>query len=133
MYPSYYQDARILWCNKDYILSAHSNLIKLLGLQNSRITNKQIYLNMDTNCALNCCKMFNIILSIFLDNSNTCISNTCMLMIMYRYLKVYFPNAKSAEFQYVTVPNLLLSIKPFGKILYMLRLVIFTNRIFVRY
>ena len=54
-------------------------------------------------------------------------------MIMYRYLKVYFPNAKSAEFQYVTVPNLLLSIKPFGKILYMLRLVIFTNRIFVRY
>ena len=42
MYPSYYQDARILWCNKDYILSAHSNLIKLLGLQNSRITNKQI-------------------------------------------------------------------------------------------
>ena len=54
-------------------------------------------------------------------------------MIMYRYLKVYFPNAKSAEFQYVTVPNLLLSIKPFGKILYMLRLVIFTNRIFVRF
>lgn len=36
--------------------------------------------------------------------------------------EVYFPNAKSAEFQYVTVPNLLLSIKPFGKILYMLRL-----------
>ena len=35
--------------------------------------------------------------------------------------QVYFPNAKSAEFQYVTVPNLLLSIKPFGKILYMLR------------
>merc|ERR1712038_139140 len=34
--------------------------------------------------------------------------------------EVYFPNAKSAEFQYVTVPNLLLSIKPFGKILYML-------------
>jgi len=36
--------------------------------------------------------------------------------------EVYFPNAKSAEFQYVTVPNLLLSIKPFGRILYMLRL-----------
>ena len=35
--------------------------------------------------------------------------------------QVYFPNAKEAEFQYVTVPNLLLSIKPFGKILYMLR------------
>merc|ERR1711963_945285 len=26
--------------------------------------------------------------------------------------EVYFPNAKEAEFQYVTVPNLLLSIKP---------------------
>ena len=38
-------------------------------------------------------------------------------------LQVYFPNAKEAEFQYVTVPNLLLSIKPYGKILYMLRFV----------
>jgi len=36
--------------------------------------------------------------------------------------EVYFPNAKEAEFQYVTVPNLLLSIKPMGRILYMLRL-----------
>jgi len=36
--------------------------------------------------------------------------------------EVYFPNAKEAEFQYVTVPNLLLSIKPQGHILYMLRL-----------
>ena len=36
-------------------------------------------------------------------------------------LQVYFPNAKQAEFQYVTVPNLLLSIKPYGEILYMLR------------
>jgi len=36
--------------------------------------------------------------------------------------EVYFPNAKEAEFQYVTVPNLLLSIKPLGQILYMLRL-----------
>lgn len=36
--------------------------------------------------------------------------------------EVYFPNAKEAEFQYVTVPNLLLSIKPQGQILYMLRL-----------
>ena len=35
--------------------------------------------------------------------------------------QVYFPNAKEAEFQYVTVPNLLLSIKPQGQILYMLR------------
>lgn len=35
--------------------------------------------------------------------------------------QVYFPNAKEAEFQYVTVPNLLLSIKPLGQILYMLR------------
>ena len=35
--------------------------------------------------------------------------------------EVYFPNAKEAEFQYVTVPNLLLSIKPMGRILYMLR------------
>ena len=34
---------------------------------------------------------------------------------------MYFPNAKEAEFQYVTVPNLLLSIKPLGQILYMLR------------
>ena len=38
-----------------------------------------------------------------------------------RYAQVYFPNAKEAEFQYVTVPNLLLSIKPLGQILYMLR------------
>ena len=37
------------------------------------------------------------------------------------FFQVYFPNAKEAEFQYVTVPNLLLSIKPLGQILYMLR------------
>jgi len=36
--------------------------------------------------------------------------------------EVYFPNAKEAEFQYVTVPNVLLSLKPNGHILYMLRL-----------
>ena len=69
-------------------------------------------------------------LPIVLDNLN---NSVLYVNDMYRYLKVYFPNAKSAEFQYVTVPNLLLSIKPFGKILYMLRLVIFTIRIFVRY
>ncbi|XP_067140801.1 glycine receptor subunit alpha-2-like [Centruroides vittatus] len=35
---------------------------------------------------------------------------------------VYFPNAKYGEFQYVTVPNVLVRINPDGKILYMLRL-----------
>lgn len=35
--------------------------------------------------------------------------------------EVYFPNAKEGEFQYVTVPNVLLRIKPHGQILYMLR------------
>ena len=32
--------------------------------------------------------------------------------------EVYFPNAKEGEFQYVTVPNVLLRIKPNGNILY---------------
>ncbi|XP_065203872.1 glycine receptor subunit beta-type 4-like isoform X2 [Planococcus citri] len=36
--------------------------------------------------------------------------------------EVYFPNAKAADFQYVTVPNVLVRIKPDGEILYMLRL-----------
>eukprot|EP00095_Tigriopus_kingsejongensis_P006491 maker-scaffold676_size113663-snap-gene-0.28 protein:Tk06491 transcript:maker-scaffold676_size113663-snap-gene-0.28-mRNA-1 annotation:"glycine receptor subunit alpha-2-like" len=36
--------------------------------------------------------------------------------------EVYFPNAKEGEFQYVTVPNVLLRLKPNGHILYMLRL-----------
>ncbi|CAL4084585.1 unnamed protein product, partial [Meganyctiphanes norvegica] len=36
--------------------------------------------------------------------------------------EVYFPNAKEAEFQYVTVPNVLVRINPHGRILYMLRL-----------
>ncbi|XP_060870040.1 glycine receptor subunit alpha-2-like [Metopolophium dirhodum] len=36
--------------------------------------------------------------------------------------EVYFPNAKHAEFQFVTVPNVLIRIKPDGDILYMLRL-----------
>lgn len=36
--------------------------------------------------------------------------------------EVYFPNAKEGEFQYVTVPNVLLRIEPAGHILYMLRL-----------
>ncbi|KAG8212786.1 hypothetical protein J437_LFUL019754 [Ladona fulva] len=35
--------------------------------------------------------------------------------------EVYFPNAKHAEFQYVTVPNVLVRINPDGGILYMLR------------
>ncbi|XP_022251689.1 glycine receptor subunit alpha-2-like [Limulus polyphemus] len=35
---------------------------------------------------------------------------------------VYFPNAKHGEFQYVTVPNVLLRVNPNGDILYMLRL-----------
>ncbi|XP_049779286.1 glycine receptor subunit alpha-3-like [Schistocerca cancellata] len=36
--------------------------------------------------------------------------------------EVYFPNAKHAEFQFVTVPNVLVRIHPDGEILYMLRL-----------
>jgi len=36
--------------------------------------------------------------------------------------EVYFPNAKDGEFQYVTVPNVLVRIDPGGQILYMLRL-----------
>ncbi|XP_064077530.1 glycine receptor subunit alpha-2-like isoform X2 [Macrobrachium nipponense] len=36
--------------------------------------------------------------------------------------EVYFPNAKQAEFQFVTVPNVLVRINPMGEILYMLRL-----------
>ncbi|ROT66310.1 putative glycine receptor subunit alpha-2-like, partial [Penaeus vannamei] len=34
--------------------------------------------------------------------------------------EVYFPNAKHAEFQFVTVPNVLVRINPNGEILYML-------------
>ncbi|XP_047740565.1 glycine receptor subunit alpha-1-like [Hyalella azteca] len=36
--------------------------------------------------------------------------------------EVYFPNAKHAEFQFVTVPNVIVRINPHGEILYMLRL-----------
>ncbi|XP_071518643.1 glycine receptor subunit alpha-2-like isoform X2 [Panulirus ornatus] len=36
--------------------------------------------------------------------------------------EVYFPNAKRAEFQFVTVPNVLVRINPDGQILYILRL-----------
>ncbi|XP_022648400.1 glycine receptor subunit alpha-2-like isoform X2 [Varroa destructor] len=36
--------------------------------------------------------------------------------------EVFFANAKHAEFQFVTVPNVLVRIKPTGEILYMLRL-----------
>lgn len=35
--------------------------------------------------------------------------------------EVYFPNAKEADFQFVTVPNVLVRINPDGDILYMLR------------
>lgn len=35
--------------------------------------------------------------------------------------EVYFPNSKHAEFQFVTVPNVLVRINPLGEILYMLR------------
>ena len=35
--------------------------------------------------------------------------------------EVYFPNAKEADFQFVTVPNVLVRINPEGEILYMLR------------
>ena len=38
--------------------------------------------------------------------------------------EVYFPNAKEANFQFVTVPNVLIRIHPNGEILYILRLVI---------
>ena len=41
--------------------------------------------------------------------------------------EVYFPNAKEGEFQYVTVPNVLLRIEPAGHILYMLRYEILDN------
>ncbi|XP_037093013.1 glycine receptor subunit alpha-2-like [Pollicipes pollicipes] len=36
--------------------------------------------------------------------------------------EVYFPNAKHGEFQFVTVPNVLIRLNPGGKIFYMLRL-----------
>lgn len=36
--------------------------------------------------------------------------------------EVYFPNAKKGEFQFVTVPNMLIRLNPGGQIFYMLRL-----------
>ncbi len=36
--------------------------------------------------------------------------------------EVFFPNAKEANFQFVTVPNVLIRIHPNGDILYILRL-----------
>lgn len=42
--------------------------------------------------------------------------------------EVYFPNAKDAEFQYVTVPNVLVRIDPGGQILYMLRYLVNTKK-----
>ena len=35
--------------------------------------------------------------------------------------EVFFPNAKEANFQFVTVPNVLIRINPNGDILYILR------------
>ena len=35
--------------------------------------------------------------------------------------EVFFPNAKEAHFQFVTVPNVLVRIQPNGEILYILR------------
>ncbi len=35
--------------------------------------------------------------------------------------EVFFPNAKEADFQFVTVPNVLIRIHPNGEILYILR------------
>ena len=35
--------------------------------------------------------------------------------------QVFFPNAKEADFQFVTVPNFLIRIHPNGEILYILR------------
>ena len=37
--------------------------------------------------------------------------------------EVFFPNAKEANFQFVTVPNVLIRIHPNGEILYILRCV----------
>ena len=48
--------------------------------------------------------------------------------------EVFFANAKDAEFQFVTVPNVLVRIHPNGQILYMLRLVKrFIDRIIIIY
>ena len=38
--------------------------------------------------------------------------------------EVFFPNAKEANFQFVTVPNVLIRIHPDGEILYILRYVV---------
>ena len=35
--------------------------------------------------------------------------------------EIFFPNAKEADFQFVTVPNVLIRIHPNGEILYILR------------
>ena len=35
--------------------------------------------------------------------------------------EVYFPNAKSGDFQYVSVPNVLIRVHPSGEVLYILR------------
>lgn len=49
-------------------------------------------------------------------------SNDPTLVRMLWKPEVYFPNAKEGDFQYVTVPNVLVRIHPDGTILYILRL-----------
>ena len=39
--------------------------------------------------------------------------------------EVFFPNAKEGDFQFVTMPNLLIRIHPNGEILYILRCIIY--------
>ncbi|XP_050730981.1 glycine receptor subunit alpha-2-like [Eriocheir sinensis] len=60
----------------------------------------------------------------FLNNSLTrpVDLNDPVLVKMLWKPEVYFPNAKESDFQYVTVPNVMLRIHPDGTILYILRL-----------
>ena len=59
----------------------------------------------------------------FLNNSLTrpVDLNDPVLVKMLWKPEVYFPNAKESDFQYVTVPNVMLRIHPDGTILYILR------------
>ena len=45
------------------------------------------------------------------------------MAIIWNFLlyQVFFPNAKEGDFQFVTMPNLLIRIHPDGQILYILR------------
>ena len=44
-----------------------------------------------------------------------------MAIILKFLFQVFFPNAKEGDFQFVTMPNLLIRIHPDGQILYILR------------